>query len=266
MRKENFVATVNKMYEYNGYKISVKEVYKGTQKLTGIGIRRPGQIVVPTVYVENFEAEIEAAKTTKEVLKRMIEVVENDKIPSINPDPDVLFKPEFLRIAACNANAKEYLEDVPTEIVAGDIALYLRLELNETMSITVKQFMLDKMGLTKEEAFVKAKEQTTLDTPHLFEEMGMPTPPFIIASTPNKIKGAGIGLADHSVLRKMGGDVYILPSSIHEVLYMKDNGVNPEELKKMVREVNETQVAPTDRLSDNVYIYKVDTDTIEMVA
>lgn len=264
MRKENFVATVSKMSEFNGYEISVKEVYKGTEKLTGIVFRKPEQVIAPTLYTEHFAAEIEAAKNSKEVLNEMISKIEGAEHPSI--DPNGLFKSEYLRIAACNANAKEYLEDVPTEIVAGDIALYLRLELNDTMSITVKNFMLDKLGLTKEEAFAKAKEQTTLDTPNFFEEMGLPTPPFIIASTPNKIKGAGIGFADLSVLRKMGGDVYILPSSIHEVLYVKDLEADPEALKEMVREVNATQVAPEERLSDNVYMYNAAKDIIEMVA
>lgn len=49
---------------------------------------------------------------------------------------------------------------------------------------------------------------------------------------------------------------FILPSSIHEVILMKDNGdMNAEELQRMVMEINRTQVAPEEVLSDEVYSY-----------
>jgi hypothetical protein len=55
---------------------------------------------------------------------------------------------------------------------------------------------------------------------------------------------------------KLGGSFYILPSSIHEILLVKDNGqFDRASLEKMVREVNATQVAPEDKLTDSVYHY-----------
>ncbi len=54
----------------------------------------------------------------------------------------------------------------------------------------------------------------------------------------------------------LGGDFFVLPSSIHECLFVPDDGsMQLEYLEQMVRDVNETQVAPADRLSDNVYHY-----------
>lgn len=47
----------------------------------------------------------------------------------------------------------------------------------------------------------------------------------------------------------------MLPSSIHEVILIDDMG-NADELKEMVKYVNETQVAAADKLSDNVYKYE----------
>ena len=58
------------------------------------------------------------------------------------------------------------------------------------------------------------------------------------------------------VADKLGGDFYIIPSSIHETLLFPAKDVeNYHDLEAMVREVNETQVAPEERLSDNVYHY-----------
>ena len=56
--------------------------------------------------------------------------------------------------------------------------------------------------------------------------------------------------------QELGSDLYILPSSIHEVLLLPESAGSPEELAGIVREVNRTQVLPEERLSDNVYLYE----------
>jgi hypothetical protein len=55
---------------------------------------------------------------------------------------------------------------------------------------------------------------------------------------------------------QVNSDFYILPSSIHEIIlipYQKD--MSKQVLSDMVREVNRTQVAPEEVLSDKVYLY-----------
>ena len=54
---------------------------------------------------------------------------------------------------------------------------------------------------------------------------------------------------------KVGDDLYILPSSIHEVLAVPANMGDPEMLAEMVYEVNSNCVALEDRLSNQVYHY-----------
>lgn len=54
------------------------------------------------------------------------------------------------------------------------------------------------------------------------------------------------------------GDYYILPSSIHELLIARDDGlVSAKILKEIVHEGNRTEsvIKPEDVLSDNVYFY-----------
>lgn len=56
--------------------------------------------------------------------------------------------------------------------------------------------------------------------------------------------------------RRHNGNYFILPSSIQEVITMPDNGdFTYEELKEMVTEINHAQVAPGERLTDEVYYY-----------
>ena len=61
-------------------------------------------------------------------------------------------------------------------------------------------------------------------------------------------------------------DLYILPSSTQEVLIVSVNEINASvsELKNMVSEVNMNEVSKEERLTDNVYIFKRDTNTIEI--
>ena len=75
-----------------------------------------------------------------------------------------------------------------------------------------------------------------------------------VVTVPDKIHGAGVIAYPNfmeDAAQKMGGDFFVLPSSIHEVLLVKDNGqMTAKELENMVKEVNATQVEPADQLTD----------------
>lgn len=55
---------------------------------------------------------------------------------------------------------------------------------------------------------------------------------------------------------KYGESLYILPSSIHEVILLADRGKDRvDDLKEMIHVINETQVEPEDILSDSLYYF-----------
>ena len=63
-----------------------------------------------------------------------------------------------------------------------------------------------------------------------------------------------------SVCRKIGEklqtDYYILPSSIHECMIVPVlDGLTPEGLHELVKEINEEHVAQEEILGDSVYLY-----------
>ena len=62
----------------------------------------------------------------------------------------------------------------------------------------------------------------------------------------------------------MESDLYILPSSIHEVIAVSANMGEPEELAKLVEEINMSQVALEERLSNQVYHYDKDLRKISL--
>ena len=54
---------------------------------------------------------------------------------------------------------------------------------------------------------------------------------------------------------KKESDVYILPSSVHELLLMPYENVDADQLCQMVCEINHSQVADNEILPDNIYQY-----------
>lgn len=93
--------------------------------------------------------------------------------------------------------------------------------------------------------------------------------PMFVATNNKKVNGAGVILYDgllRTFAEKIGGDFYILPSSVHEVIFVPANGdMDARYLIQMVKEVNATEVSPDEVLSDNVYKYHADTDFVEMM-
>lgn len=64
----------------------------------------------------------------------------------------------------------------------------------------------------------------------------------------------------------IGKDLYILPSSIHEVIIVPDAPkISASTLLKIVKDVNEHNVAEEEWLSDSIYFYKYASDKIELV-
>lgn len=63
--------------------------------------------------------------------------------------------------------------------------------------------------------------------------------------------------------------IFILPSSLHELILVEDDGKQTaERLKQMVYEINRMPdvILPEERLSDSVYLYRRETDEVVIAA
>lgn len=73
------------------------------------------------------------------------------------------------------------------------------------------------------------------------------------------INGAACLLYQHlleNFANQVKTDLYLLPSSIHEIIILpSQKNLDKKELSHMVNEINLTQVAPEEVLSDQVYLY-----------
>lgn len=191
----------------------------------------------------------------------------------------------FMQTAPMGTSAT-LLTKVPHRMIC-DIPIVYRFLLNQCeeyeASVIVSNEMLDNLGVTRETFISDADFYAPLLKPlvimpfkDLFEGFIVADTPLdsslLIATNESRMYGASV-LGYPEFFKKaaeiVGGDYYILPSSIHEVLILPDRKLldradgEADELKKIVREVNESCVDPKERLSDSAYHYSVRDDIFE---
>lgn len=181
----------------------------------------------------------------------------------------------------------EMLADIPHKNIE-DMSLVYRMQIdqneNGTSSVLITNAMLENYGVTVDQLHQDAMDAAVINNPATFRSMqevlsdlmGMPAdlmppmdgPQMYVASVENSLNGAGvIAYPDfmNQVAEQVGGDFFVLPSSVHEVLVVPDDGsIDRHDLESMVREVNASEVLPKDQLSDNVYHYDSQDQVFEL--
>lgn len=95
----------------------------------------------------------------------------------------------------------------------------------------------------------------------IYEEISKETfnPPLYVLTNDSKIYGASAILypdIKDTIYEILKEEYYVLPSSIHELIIVpKHFEQRSEELKEMVKTVNENEVLPEEFLSNSVYLY-----------
>ena len=170
-----------------------------------------------------------------------------------------------------------------------DLSIIYRLVTNVDKdgieSAVVRDGLAEKLGLTEEQLFKHAVENTRNIFPptvrsmndvmkEIFMADGMPMEAvemilgevpadrmMYVISNDRGINGAISMLYEdqlHTLAEQLGTDLYILPSSIHETIAVSADMGDPEELAQMVSEINMDQVSLQERLSNQVYHYDKD--------
>ena len=205
-------------------------------------------------------------------------------------DYDKMKETLAMEVVSAERNA-DILDTVPHKNME-DMAIVYRFVVGqegaETGTILVTNKMLDEYGITPEQlhadAMKNAPEVRPMEIKGMgevlaaqmgvenLEDLGLNIPPeqeqMYVASVKGNVHGAGV-LAYEDFMDKAaeraGGSFFILPSSIHEVLIIPDNGkFDLQALENMVKEVNATTVDPIDQLTDNVYHYDAQDKVFEL--
>ena len=200
------------------------------------------------VGIDKFYDAMENGRSYDEVVDKAVDVVTNGITQrpdfDINSLSDYSQMKEKLAMEVVSAEAnKEMLETVPHQNIE-DMAVVYRLVLNSDdegrASILLTNQLIESMGVTPEQLHADAMENAPQIKPVeikgmsevMAEMMGLfPVSPedekIYVATVPDKVHGAGV-LAYQNFMdqaaERAGGDFFILPSSIHEILIVPDNG------------------------------------------
>ena len=260
--------------DYENAEVSTMECQKLNRAYTGLMVRKEGEMLTPTINLNQlYEAyKAQPGVTMETVCRKIADIVIEAPIQvdlkSILNYEDVKDK-LFIRVSSAEAN-KEVLENAPH----GLSSMFIKNDLLEQYGISAEQLHEDAMkssphvmipevssiGALIDEMYQKNILMLTPDEREMLQETlqeSSEMPTFFVVTNTDRIDGAGVIFYPEfmdSMGELLGNDFFILPSSIHEMLVLPDDGqVDAEMLRDMVKEVNATQVAPAERLTNDVY-------------
>ena len=277
--------------EYKGMHLEVRPVEKVNQMMDGLTLTGDGVRISPTMYINNMydhylqteelqEVLVSAAKTMDEAMK---------EAPDILPSVDMSKAKDNIVFQLINTEQnKEMLADAPNRQFQDLSIMYrwvIKVEDAGVQSTVVRNNLAEQLGLSEEQLFKLAVENTRRIFPPTIKNMnevirdmfmkdGMPPemadmmigemPPdqaMYVISNDRGLNGAISMLYEdklHGLAEEIGTDLYIMPSSVHEVIAVSSNMGDPNELAQMVAEINMDQVSLDERLSNQVYHYDKD--------
>lgn len=252
------------MLESEGLEVTETTGNKWGEPIKAYMIGEHDSNIRPTVYEEQINAWTE--DQAKEVIISRIKNTPDFK------QEEIMNKEYILQNVTLAIRGITEDDSILKLTVRGDLEIYFRVSLkfnDENASFKVTQNMIKNVGIEKSELYEAAfrnteKEAEIISMFEMIKSMGFPVPeveeevPLYVATNKERINGAAV-MECKDVIDKFCYDhgykgVAIIPSSIHEVLLVPiTTDMSEEYMNNMIREVNETQVAEHDRLSDHVY-------------
>lgn len=261
-----------------GGKVEIMEALKNNSvKRAGIAMAKPGMAASPVLYLESYYEKLQDGVGFTEIMEQIWKAYQKH----MGKEP--LDVEEFTdwgrarekvsaRLIHYGEN-RELLKAVPHKRFLDLAAVYDFMEPLDgggAAAVRINNKHMERWGICREEleaaAYSNYKRSggTKIRSMDSFigELLGTAAGehgsclPMYVATNRWGIGGAAAMLFPEelgNLAERLGSDLYILPSSIHEVLLLPTAMGQPGELAEIVREVNRTQVLPEERLSDNVY-------------
>lgn len=273
--------------------VELQEVTKVNLSLDGLTIRKRNESIAPTIYLNQYFNQFNDGRAMDDIVQDIIRVYENNQPENIMDvfktedfyDFDKMKEKIVLKVINTERNL-DLLEQVPCLDMEGlglSVVFYVSLMTGEqSAGILIKNEHLKlwektvsdlltvaEVNTNRMHAFVVKSMNEVLSGMFGFEEDLIPedVPALYVLTDENKTFGASqLYLKDkiREFAKKNDCDVYILPSSVHELLLLRADfpNIEPEHLKQMVCEVNSTEVSDEDFLCDGAFKYILAEDKI----
>ena len=237
--------------------------------------------------VENGEDIDHAVNRMCNTIKESISVIETKEqdVKAFVTDYEKVKDNTYLRLVPGDS---PILGETPHKKVE-DMALVVSIALvdfsdeNGKSVVVVSKPLMEMYGIDEQQLFADAERNSLQYEPVVFTPLGqmikdlikaenLPDPAdegiiAYIATNRSGFHGASVvSYPDFckEAAETLGGSFYLIPSSVHEFILIKDDGTpKAKDLNKMIKNVNETVLEPRDFLSDQCYHYDAKTKTLE---
>ena len=243
----------------------------GTRR-TGILFKQEDSNLAPTIYLEEFYQKYLKGQQVPDLADSICSIYQEIRVKK-TCDCQNLFDYNHVKehivykLIRRDAN-EELLKQIPYEPFL-DLAVVYYIQIDNTRfgsaAIQIRNEHLRYWRVEKEEIRRLAEK----NTPRIYPAQIQKIVRFMYVAT-NEQCSLGAAVMRYPDFREkvrgmIRGDFYILPSSIHEVILVPESfGLEPERMQEMVKEINQTGVAPEEVLSDSVYYF--DGEEIRIVA
>ena len=269
-----------------GGNITINHVIKNNGcEMDGLVIMEKGKDIAPTIYLDSFYELYTNGENIKNII-RQIELIYEQNKNNVTFDVNILkhfdtIKDKIVYKVVNYRSNEKLLEQVPHKRILDLAVVFYCLLDNEygrSATALIYNNNLKNWNVTIDDVY-KAALKNTPDLLHskissmaaLFEKCGVnvdgeevdlkdyvPSDMYVLTNE-SKLHGAACILYEnvlYDFAQKLGADLYILPSSVHEVILLpKLSMFEKDELVNMVKEVNTEGVAADEVLSDHVYEY-----------
>ena len=269
-----------------GGNITINHVIKNNGcEMDGRVIMEKGKDIAPTIYLDSLYELYTNGENIKSII-RQIELIYEQNKNNVTFDVNILkhfdtIKDKIVYKVVNYRSNEKLLEQVPHKRILDLAVVFYCLLDNEygrSATALIYNNNLKNWNVNIDDVY-KAALKNTPDLLHskissmaaLFEKCGVnvdgeevdlkdyvPSDMYVLTNE-SKLNGAACILYEnvlYDFAQKLGADLYILPSSVHEVILLpKLSMFEKDELVNMVKEVNTEGVAADEVLSDHVYEY-----------
>ena len=257
--------------------VEKQEIMKNNGVISvGLSIRRAGKNIAPIIYLEEFYKKYllgASVETLSDFLLQKSRSMSN--APVCNYEEILDFRKIKDQVVYKLVNTKrneKLLREVPNlPVLDFSIVFYWLISAGESEcgSVMIRNAHMNLWKLPISVLYQCAKENTPRLCPYVFSSLTeyleertgevIEGSPLYILSNEMGINGATSLLypgMPGNIYENLKNPYYLLPSSVHEFLVVPETDlISPENLRLMVKEVNETQIAEEELLSDHIYYF-----------
>lgn len=260
--------------------VKLQEVMKNNGVLLqGLVILTEKQNLSPTIYLNSFLELYETGVPLVDIVARILEIYRKD-MPQEHVNMDFFREFDKVKSRICyrvinRERNRLLLEHIPhVDFLDLSICFFYAYQSSVlgSGSILVYNNHAAMWQSSTQDLMKLAQENTKRIFPWELQDMGelfQDDIPMRVLSNSQKIHGAACMLYPgvlREVAEKVQENLYILPSSIHEVILMPESVVDDTQyIRNMIREVNTVHVGREEILSDSLYLYHYQKNRVEIV-